>query len=322
MHPIDCQLLDILVEIRNEFVNHFIQSNQYSQLTQSYVQKPFTVFNLLISSICFGGDENMKKKLQTIPVIVSKTQNEMIETQLNIQYLLLNRSVLKNLNASHDFSHYEIELVRFIVQNESYCSNAFKLLPSTQELYYIIDHPQQFYPFGVIKAYEILSMLIAFDGAFQKTSFNLKKLNINELEKVIEATHQVDDVDEVAGAMWKYVIAHLGHCEIGLSSISTEQISNIIIHLRSITSCYRSSDLRQTAIEVLANIIKYFKETQDLTLLINFAELLLRLLRDDDVHVRNRTSEIVMDLVRRNENQAQFEKGRFYVYLCLIRGFC
>lgn len=311
MHPIDLQLFDILVEIRNEFVNHFAQSNQYGQLTQSYVQKPFTVFNLLISSICFEGDTNIGNGSQIVPITVSNTQNELIETQLNIEYLLLNRSILQKLNASHEYTRYEIELVRFFVENECYCENAMKLLPTTHDLYYIIDHPQQFYPLGVIKTYENLSMLIARDSTIQKMSLKLKKLTINELERVIEDTHQEDDVDDVAEAMWKYVIAHLSHCKISQSSISVKQISNMIIHLRSITCCYRSADLRQTAIEVLAVIISYFNESQDLTLLLEFAELLLSLLRDDDVHVRNRTSEIVMDLVRLNEKQIQFEKGRF-----------
>lgn len=313
MHPIDSQLLDIFVDIRNEFVNHFVQSNKYGQLTQSYVQKPFTIFNLLISSTCLcDGDENMDNRSQTIPVMVSNTQNELIETQLNIKYLLLNRSTLQKLNASHEFSRYEIELVRFFDQNERYRANAIKLLPSIQDLYYIVDHPRQFYPFSVIKAYEILSMLIAIDEN------DLKKLTINELEGVIQATHQEDDVDEVAEAMWKFVIAHLNRCEINTSSISTEQISNLFVNLRSITCSYRSTDLRQTAIEVFAIIIKYFKETQNLTLLIEFAELLLSLLRDNDAHVRNRTSGIVMVLIRENENRNQFEKGGFRVNVHIL----
>lgn len=319
MHPIDLQLLDTFVEIRNDFVNQFIHSNQYGQLTHSYAQKPFTIFNLLISSICScDGDEH--NKLQIIPVSI--TQNELIETQLNIKYLLLNRSILQKLNVSYEFSRYEIELVRFLEQNDNYRRNAIKLLPSIQNLYYIIDHPHQFYPFGVIKAYEILSMLITNDGEFQEASFELKELSINELEGVIQATRQEDDVDEVAEAMWKFVIAHLNHCEINSSSISAEQISNVIVHLRSVTCCYRSSDLRGTAIEMLAVIIKYFKDTQpNLTLLIEFAELLLSLLRDDDANVRNRTSEIVMDLIGGNENQSQFVKGKLrlniYFGLCL-----
>lgn len=309
MHPIDSQLLDTFIEIRNKFINHFVQSNQYDHLTQSYVQKLFTIFNLLISSNC-SCDEN---EHMAILVMVSNSQNELIETQLNIKYLLLNRSILQNLNASHEFSRYEIELVRFFEQNPSYHKNAVKLLPSIQDLYYIIDHPRQFYPFGVIKAFEILSMLIAADGKFQQTYPELKRLTINELEGIIQATRQEDDVDEVADAMWKFVIAHLNHCKINSSSISAEQISNIIVQLRSITCCYRSSDLRQTAIEVLAIITKYFEKTQDLTLLIEFAELLLSLLRDDDANVRNRTSEIVMNLSGENENQNQFVKGTFRV---------
>lgn len=311
MQPIDSQLFDLFVEIRNEFVDHFVQSNQYGQLTQSYVQKPFTIFNLLISSICFDDDKHVANDLQTVPVLVSNTQNEVIETQLNIQYLLLIGSKLHELSAGHEFSRYEIALVRSLGQNDRHCLNAMNLLPSSRDLYYIIAHPRQFYPFGIIKVYEILSMLIAFDGAFKSMSFDFQKLTFDELERVIEATHEEDDVDDVAEAMWKYVIAHLNRCDMSLSSISTEQISNVMTHLRSITCCYRSSDLRSTAIEVLAIIAKYFMEMTDLTLLIECSELLLTLLRDDDVYVRNRTSEIVMDLVRTNALRTQFERGKF-----------
>lgn len=311
MHPIDLQLLDILIEIRNEFVNYFGQSNQYGQLTQSYVQKTFTIFNLLISSNCVCDDESTVNKLPIISKMVSNTQNELIETQLNIQYLLLNRLVLEKPLAINDFSRYEIELVRFFNPNDINHSNVMKLLPSMQDLYYIIEHPREFYPFGLIKAYEILSMLIVLDGEFQAMSFTFRKLSVNELEDVIQATHQEGDDDDVVEAMWKYVIAHLNCYEIDVRNISREQISKIIVHLRKITRCCRSSDLRQTATEVFPTIIKYFKETEDLPLLIDFAELLLSLLRDDDAHVRNRISEILMDIIRENGNQNRFEKGRF-----------
>lgn len=315
MQPIDSQLFGALLDIRNEFFGHFLRFNQYGQLTQSYVQKPFTIFNILISSICCDGDGDSADDLQTVPVTVANTQNEVIETQLNIQYLLLKGLKLPEQSASHKFSRYEIALVRAISPNDRYCSNAMKLLPSAGNLYYIIDHPRQFYPFGVIKAYEILSMLISSDGKFKSISFDLKRLTINRLEAVMSETHQADDVDDVAEAMWKYVIAHLNRCEVSQTSVSTEQISNMIIHLRSITCCYRSSHLRSTAIELLHVVAKYFTETQDLTLLIEFAELLLSLLRDDDIYVRNRTSEIAMDLVRLNAIQTQFEKGKFSILM-------
>lgn len=303
MHSIDAELLETLVGIRNEFIDYVSQANQYSQLTQSYVQKPFTIFNLFISSVC-ASRTGENSKLESI--LVSNTQNELIETQLNIQYLLLNPSILQTTVADREFSRYEIGLVRFLEQNECNRRNVMELLPSIPDLYYVIDHPQECYPFGVIKAYEILSMLIRQNGE----SSELKKLTIDELEKVINAAaHQGNDVDEVADATWKYVIAQLNRCEIDSATISTEQMANMIEHLRNITCCYRSPDLRQTATEAIATITSYFKRTENLAFLIEFAELLLSLLRDDDAHVRNRTSEIVMDLIRENGDQSQFEKG-------------
>lgn len=302
-----------MVNVRNEFINHFGQSKQYGRLTQSYVQKAFTIFNLWISSKCVDKhDESIGSKLQ--PIMVSNTQNELIETQLNIEYLLLSQSISHKTVTINDFSRYEIGLIRSLDQNENNCKNVMKLLPSIQDLYYIIDHSLEFYPFGMIKAYQILSMQIALSDKSQ-TSFpaiEIKKLTINELEQLFQAgANQSNDVDEVAESMWKYVIAQLNRCEINSSSITIAQMANMIEHIKNITCCYRSSDLRQTATEGLATIVSYFKNVQDSTLLIEFAALLLSLLRDDDSHVRNRISEVVMSLIRENQDGNSFEKGTF-----------
>lgn len=304
MNPIDSVLMNSLVEVRDEFVKTFAAYDQCGLLTQSYIQKPFTIFNLLISSNL----EKDQHKLVGLPLItstVSNTQHELIETQLNIQFLLLSET--QQFSGS-DFSCYEIELGKYFERNHEMRENIMHLLLSLNNLYYVIDHPKQFYPFGIIRAYEILSILIKAPDAFERYP-ELKTLTFSELEEIMTAASAEEGVDEVADSMWKFITAHLNHCQIDSTQIAAKQVSNIITHLRDITDGSKSSDLRQTATEVFATIIEYFKESYDLELLTDFAELLLRLLRDDDVYVRNRTSEIVMDLIRGNVMETESDKG-------------
>lgn len=297
IYPIDESLMQLLIDVRDNHVWTLAHSNQYNQSTQSYIQKSFTIFNLLISSN-IEQTQNGSNELPMILSVNSNTSNELIETQLNIKYLLLSQSHQRSLD-SHDFSRYEIDLVRFFERNHRINTELSKLLPSINDLYYIISHPKQYYPFGVIRAYEILSSLLSLSDSFEKYA-ELKRLSINELEEIMDATKKEENVDDVADSMWKFITAHLNHCDIQPSNITTKQIANILAHLRNITQCYKSYSLRQTSTEVFATIIRYFENTVDLELLIDFAELILSLLRDDDADVRNRTSEIVMDLVHRN----------------------
>lgn len=281
----------------------FAQPNQYCQLTQSYVQKSFTIFNLILSvSLLNDADE--------LPIVsheVSNTQKELIETHLNIKYLLLSQSMKKHI-CTHDFTRYEVEFVRFVARNSKISDSISNLLPSLTHLYYIIEHKRDFYPFGVIKAYEILGLVISADNAFQHNS-ELRRIPIESLIYVMASTSDEEEVDEVTDSMWQFIAAHLSHCQLHPSHITTEQIRYIISHLRTTTQPYKSSSLRQTATDIFSIISSYFKELSDVELLIEFSELLLSLLRDDDVYVRNRTSDIVMDLV--HGNQECYEKGEF-----------
>lgn len=282
-----------LIAVRDQFLQSFAQSNQYGQLTQSYVQKSFTIFNLIMAVNL----ENDKDELQLVPCNVFNTQNELIETHLNIKYLILCQS-MKKPYASHDFTRYELEFVKFLTRNSINIAIISKLLPSITNLYQIIEHKPEFYPFGVIKAYEILHMIVAANEAFERES-ELKRISINDLMDIMASTSDEEEkeVDDVTESMWKYISAHFNHCQMHPSHISREQIRNIISHLKAITQSYKSSSLRQTATDTFSIIAPYFTESSDSELLIEFADLLLTLLRDDDVYVRNRTSEIVMDLM-------------------------
>lgn len=86
----------------------------------------------------------------------------------------------------------------------------------------------------------------------------------------------------------------------------------MITHLRQITQCSKSLNLRRTATEVLSTIIRYFDKKTDSDLLIDFAELLLSLLRDDDIHVRSSTSKIVMDLISEGDETRQCDRSKIF----------
>lgn len=300
MYPIDPELVNQLIEVRNKFIENFAQSNQYGELTQSYIQNSFTIFNLLLSG-------NVENGTPIISSLVLNTQFELIETQLNVKYLLLcqpNQEIID----TNDFSRYEIELIKFFTRNHINTKIISQLLPSTKDLYYIIDHKREFYPFELIKAYEILSLLIAPADAFVNNP-DLKRLSIGELMEIM-ITNGEEGVDDVEEAVWKFITAHLHHCQIHPSQVTEEQIKDIISHLRNSTQSFKTSSLRQTATEVFSIINQYFQQCTNFEVIIDFAELLLSLLRDDDLYVRNRMSEIVMELIQKSEESA--EKGNLY----------
>lgn len=292
-----------LVEIRDKFIDQFTKCNQYGLLTQSYVQKAFTIFNLLLS-INF---ESESSQLSTISRVISRTQNELIETQLNIKYLLLCQSHQKTI-LSYDYSRYETELVKFVAGNESHERTIHNLLPSTKDLYLIMNNRNEFYPFGVIKAYEILSILVGATDAFEKDP-ELIRLTTEQLIEILERASEQEGIDDITEAVWKYLTAHLTHIHFDVSHVTAEQIANIIRHSRNCTQSYKSSGLRQTVTQVFSIIVKYMVTCNDLELLIDFADLLLSLLRDDDVYVRNQTSDIVMDLIH---SEQSVQKGNFF----------
>ncbi|XP_055295122.1 thyroid adenoma-associated protein homolog [Sitodiplosis mosellana] len=297
-YPIDPELANRLIEVRDKFVKNFAQSNQYDKLTQSYVQKSFTIFNLLLSA-------NVKDEMPIISTSVLNTQNELIETQLNIKYLFLCRPNQEIIESTNDFSRYEIELFKFFTRNHTNNGIILRLLLSTKDLYHVIEHKREFYPFGVIKAYEILSLLIAPAEAFTN-NLDLRRLQMGQLMEHMNAIDK-EGVDDVEESMWKFITAHLRHCQIHPSHVITGQIQEIVAHLRNSTQSYKSLSLRQTITDVLAIIIQYFAQCTNLEVIIDVAELLLSLLRDDDLYVRNRTSEIVMDLIH-HESKESFDK--------------
>lgn len=302
-HPMESSFLNQLIEVRDSFVRKFTEFKQYDQLTQSYIQKTFTLFNLLLS-VNLETDEN---QLPVLSHSVFETQNEVIETQLNIKYLLLCQQLQKP-TVAYDYSHYEIELVKFFERNHSNKQTIQQLLLSTRDLYHMIEHKLGFYPYGVIKAYEILSFLISPPDAFENNP-ELLRLTFEQLLELMAAINDDDEVDDVTESIWKFITAHLKHYRIDPSCVTSDQMGNIISNLRYSTLPFKSSTLRQTVTEAFSIIIQYFVKCTNLELITDIAELLLTLLRDDDIYVRDRISEIVMELIRNDNHNDNTHKG-------------
>lgn len=291
-----------LIIVRNRFLEGLSDASQYNQLTQSYVQKPFTIFNLLLSIILQSTEED----LPVINVTVRNTPNELLETQLNIWHLMLLQREKKSF-ASQDFSRHEIEFVDFLGNDSKHQENVSKLLPPVSHLYYIIQNRAHFYPFGFIKAYEILSLLLAPSNAFENCS-DLKKVTIEQLLKMMLDMN--NEIDETIDPMWKFINAQLLHHRADVLGLNDEQLLTVVASIRSNTQAFRCASLRRTGTETLwISSMHFAKPGVSLEMLKEYVDLLLMLLRDDDICIRNRTSDIIMDLLLDRDDYTILKKN-------------
>lgn len=298
LHPISSNTLESLLNVRRRFLTNASDSSLYNQLTLSYAQKSFTIFNILLS-ICI---ESVDEDVPVVNVPVSNTYHEVLETQLNICHLMLLRESGESLD-SRDVSPYEIDFTNFVGSNEKFKKFVFKLLPSAHYLYAIMENRKQFYPFEMIKAYEILSLLLQSPAAFEENS-QLKRLSVDELLKIIRQLEDCDEIDEIKNSIWRYINAHLAHHQISFENFDNERLSLVLTSIKTNTQSYKSSIIRRTATETLSLLGSYFtKSNVSIEHLICYAELLLTLLRDDDICIRNRAAQIVMGLIQKGNNK-------------------
>lgn len=282
----------------------FSNSSQYNQLTQSYVQKPFTIFNLLLSTCLSKSNEES----EIIDLTVSNTQNELLETQLNIMHLLFLRKTQRPI-VRQDYSRYEIEFVDFIRSNEKCIASVVKLLPSINSLNYIVANRKSFYPYGTIKTYEILSMLLKTKEAFEQY-VELQKFSLVDLLQMVKNLIESNEIDEIGDPMWKFINAHLLYHRSNTQQFSKEIIALLIKSAQQNAQPYKTCNLRCTATETLSILSEYFASSiVSADHLIQYVDLIFMLLRDDDVNVRNQTAEIVLDLItERYETSSKLNK--------------
>lgn len=254
----------------------------------------------MLLSICL---ESTQEDLPVVSVHVSNTHHEVLETQLNIWHLVLSRGSDESLDR-RDVSRYEIEFTNFVASNEKFKKVVvFKLLPPVHYLYTIMENRKQFYPFGTIKSYEILSLLLKLPAAFEECPA-LRKLSVDELLKIIRQLEDSDEIDEIKNPMWKFINAHLSYHQMSFENFDTERLSLVLTSIKMNTQPYKSTIMRRTATETLSLLGPYFTQSNvSIEHLIRYAELLLALLRDGDVCIRNRAAEIVLDVIQKGNNK-------------------
>lgn len=253
---------------------------------------------MLLSNCLQSTDEN----LPVVTIKILNTHHEVLETQLNVWHLILLRGSDESLDC-RDVSRYEIEFSNFVERNEKFEKNLFNLLPSVHYLYTVMENRKQYYPFGTIKAYEILSLLLKSPTAFEVNP-ELRRLSVDELLKSIRQLEDCDEIDEIKSSMWRFINAHLSHHRISFQNFDNERFSLVLTSIKTNTQPYKSTILRRTATETLSLLGSYFTQSNaSIELLIRFAELLLTLLRDGDVSIRNRAAEIVMGLIQKGNNK-------------------
>lgn len=253
----------------------------------------------MLLSICL---ESTEENLPVLNVQVSNTHHEVLETQLNIWHLMLLRGS-EDSSDSRDVYHYEIEFTNFVGSNEKLEKVVFNLLPAVHYLYTIMENRKQFYPFGTIKAYEILSLLLKSPAAFEQNS-ELRRLSVDELLQIIRQLEDCDEIDEIKNPMWRFINAHLSYHQISCENFDTEKLSFVLSSIKTNTQSYKSTIMRRAATETLSLLGSYFTKSNDsIEFLIRYAELLLTLLRDADVCIRNRAAEIVMNLIQKGNTK-------------------
>lgn len=237
LRDIDDSLHQQLYHTRDQIHEKLVHPNQYNGLTQSYVQKTFTVFSLILSSGC--RQFNVNRNIPFVHNTVVHTHNELLETQLNVWHLIMLK--LNHLEYSiQDFTKIEIDLVDYLHTNlNGEYEHVYKLLPSTCDLYYIINNRNLFYPFGTIKAFHILSILLK---TYPLNEF--KKATLDELLQLMDSASNDMEIDEVCVAIWKYTNEQLNRECVNVQKIDSEKMENILTHIRHISLPYKSCELR------------------------------------------------------------------------------
>lgn len=282
-----------MIAIRDSYVQNALESNQYQALTRSYAQKSFTIFNLLLSACLVDGC-----KLPIIIQPIRDTVHEMLETKLNIMLLIWRKKACIPVKCL-DASIYETEFVDYL-ESIGKLESIDELLPSIENLQQISKHNSHL--FSMIKAYEILSIVLQ-QSVVNGCLISIECLTITQLIELMDSTIDDNVIDDISNPIWKYINAQLLRDRINGGGIDEKNVCSIVKNVRIMCSAQKSSNLRRTATETISMLIPYYanehKRSANLELLIDICDLLLGLLHDDDVHVRNRSSEIIMTLIRK-----------------------
>lgn len=297
-----------MTAIRDLYIDHLGDLHHpYQELTRSYVQKSFTIFNILVSANI--SDEH-RPVIITQPITTSNY--ELLETQLNIKLLIWRHKANMETKLS-DIGSRELELINYLVKNRK-LDYIEALLPTTKELLKILDHNESFCPFTLIKTYEVLSIISSLSVQNGLRS-DVTKMNITQMIEIMESTEADNIIDELSESIWKYINAQFHY--INIDGLSDGDIMNLTGYIRAKCHSQKLSGLRLQAAETIYILISkrrmYFQaKLGNLDVLIDICDLLLGLLRDDDAHIRNYSAQTIMQLINRPDS-TESQNGKKYL---------
>ena len=214
----------------------FTSAIGFNNLVRPYFRKALVLFNLLVTAVFSKPTEKNK----IIDTHSNPTTLESIETQINIQHLLLNYQHDIVFEKS-DFMQIEIDFAKYLTCGKRRVANVWRGLLSIQQLYFIIDEPREFYPFGLIKTRSILSMLMEDPSKAQ----GIRKASLDELTELMQKTAMSEvEIDDSCCAAWKFINGHLKSMTAELKEASDERWLFILKCLRNISEPNKSSGLR------------------------------------------------------------------------------
>lgn len=228
--PVDEGLQQRLIAFHAGIAEQFVNANNYNRLTQSYLRKPFALFELLLHHILPQTDA-------ITSVATDLKTYEHIETATNVLLLLFCHKNHIEFD-KQDFSPLEIDFVAFLCRDGRQLANLYAHLPTVDELYTIAGNRDVFYPFGTIKAYTALSILIDSD------SHAIKQLNLEQVLTLMKSVSTDREIDDVANATWKYLNSILLRSHIDLRSANECHLEEIVSHLSHVSQTYKSAELR------------------------------------------------------------------------------
>lgn len=203
------------------------------------MQKSFTIFNLYVSAKL----ADVAAEHETIKLPVKRTHHELLETQLNVWHLILLKRNGFEIN-SNEYARNELDLVEFVSGDDALCAAVVKLLPTIDQLYFLIANRQSsLHQFATIKAFHILSISLQTPNAFASLP-GLRQTTVGTLLSLMRDASSDIEIDEVANAIWKFINAHLGSTSIHMNSVDGDLMGQILTHVRHISQSHKSNELR------------------------------------------------------------------------------
>lgn len=208
-----------------KYLTNINDGSTFNRLTESYIRKAFTIFELILSQ---------SKEYSTTEI-----QRETIITQLNILHLILLKSNDLPL-PKQEFIKIEIDFADFVIRYDD-VERVLKSLPKFIDLKTSQYLRNELHPFGTIKAFEIMSIMLKTPDTFHIRN-ELQHFTSIELLALMNEAADDDEIDEIAVAKWKFVNSVLIHFDVG--KFTKDEMKEILRNLRQISSPCKRSDLR------------------------------------------------------------------------------